>query len=136
MTTTGHVDRRRFLYWTACGLGLLAGERRSLRHASSQRRPITHAAVVRLFDHLESARVIGRTYLQRYPHEASVLELETRLAHSLNDRPIGHHAGRAALAGMLAETIRKDFAADRIVTLHGWVLSRTEARLCALAALA
>jgi len=33
----------------------------------------------------------------------------------------------------LAARVREDFAAGRIVMLDGWMLSATEARLCALA---
>ena len=39
------------------------------------------------------------------------------------------------LRGLLARSSHDDFAAERTVRCGGWVLSATEARLCALAAL-
>jgi hypothetical protein len=39
------------------------------------------------------------------------------------------------LRALLAAGVREDFAAERTVRCGGWVLSATEARLCALAAL-
>lgn len=45
---------------------------------------------------------------------------------------VGNHAPERP-APVWAETIAADFSAGRVVLVEGWVLSRTEARLCALA---
>ncbi|HJZ47064.1 MAG TPA: hypothetical protein VKE41_07850 [Roseiflexaceae bacterium] len=89
-----------------------------------------------LLTHTESAKVIGAEYLQQYPQEA-----DTRI---LLDQIASHPAaGDVGLLGAIDENlgqvlnrmVRQDFGADRVVELRGWILSRTEARLCALATL-
>lgn len=84
----------------------------------------------------ESARVIGRAYLQVTPGEASAVVLTTRLAEQL---PGGLQHLKTADDDRLRELLRGGIAEDfwdlRIVELHGWVFARTEARLCALTAL-
>jgi hypothetical protein len=64
---------------------------------------------------------LGRAYLRRYPDEAS----QGRLAGLVPSDPV-----------LRARRVRADFAAGRVVSLDGWVLSRTECRYCALHALA
>jgi hypothetical protein len=63
---------------------------------------------------------LGRAYLRRYPEEAS----QWRLARLIPSDPV-----------LRARQVRDDFATGRVVTLRGWVLSRTECRYCALHAL-
>jgi hypothetical protein len=85
----------------------------------------------------DSAAVIGRAYLAGHPDEAEVDRLVAAL-----DTALQHHhdsSGRVEgmeLKGALSRLIRDDFAERRVVHVEGWVLSRSEARLCALAALA
>jgi hypothetical protein len=40
-----------------------------------------------------------------------------------------------ALRDDLRASIHRDFASDDVVVVGGWILSRTEARICAVAAL-
>jgi hypothetical protein len=63
---------------------------------------------------------LGRAYLRRYPQKAS----QSRLARLVPSDPVRR-----------ARKVRADFAVGRVVTLRGWVLSRTECRYCALHAL-
>jgi hypothetical protein len=93
---------------------------------------------VRLRDVLRrpaSAARLGQAYLEAAPAEADARALAMGLAEDLG----GRERVLAATAESLAETVsarcRDDFAAGRTVRLQGWVLSRTEVRLCALAAL-
>jgi len=89
-----------------------------------------------LLAHSESAKVIGGEYLRNYPQEANLdlllgqvasrMAASTGALLSMNDQRL-----REGVDGL----VRADFAADRIVKVRGWVLSATEARLCALAAL-
>lgn len=84
----------------------------------------------------ESARVVGREYLRAFPAEASRGVLTARVAEQL---PGGSRVLATASDGGLRELLLRATAADfgdlRTVELRGWVLARTEARLCALAAL-
>ena len=65
--------------------------------------------------------VLGRAYLQNYPDEAS----QSRLARLVPSDPF-----------LRTFQVRSDFAEGQVVTLRGWVLSRTECRYCALQAMA
>lgn len=67
---------------------------------------------------------VGRAYLEQYPGEADRAFLCRCLADSL--------AGSAGLRAV----IEQEFEAGMIVSVRGFVLSRTEARLAAHAALA
>jgi hypothetical protein len=57
---------------------------------------------------------------------------------------LGIAGGHAALvrasvpemSALLNDRIRQDFASEQVVKVDGWILSITEARLCALTALA
>jgi hypothetical protein len=74
-----------------------------------------------------SARHVGRAYLQHVPGDADRGHLLVQLRARFDDKPSREK---------LMACCREDFAAGRTVTVNGWVLSQTEARLCALAALA
>jgi hypothetical protein len=64
---------------------------------------------------------LGLAYLRRYPDEAS----QVLLAGLVPSDPV-----------LRARQVRADFTAGQVVSLGGWVLSRTECRYCALHALA
>jgi hypothetical protein len=81
-----------------------------------------------LFRHQASARVIGGTYLQQHPREKNVRHLLAGIAVS--------PASDRELTIALQQRIRQDYVEERVVKLEGWILSVTEARLCALTALA
>lgn len=65
------------------------------------------------------------------PSEAMLAVGRLRLAHGPLDPDFS-----LPLAGRIGASVRADFAAGRTLTLDGWVLSRTEAELCARLALA
>lgn len=77
-----------------------------------------------------SARRIGRAYLAAYPAEADAPRLTAQLAQAL-----GAARGRRDLRLALRRAVRDDMRHGRSVLVDGWVLARTEARLCALASL-
>ena len=78
-----------------------------------------------------SAQAIGRAYLKRHSHEADPRRLATAVASALGPLP----APAAVLRARLREQIRRDFEEESTVWVEGWLLARTEARLCAVAAL-
>lgn len=84
----------------------------------------------------DSARAIGAAYLRSLPHPMTADALADAIALGL---PGGHGvlatAHDAELHALLAERSSVDFSEGRTVWLRGWLLSETEARLCALAAL-
>lgn len=88
----------------------------------------------RLLSDLDGARTIGTRYLQQSPEEAR----PEVLARCLFPGAAGTACGPAALDRLrqaLDEQRRRDFTAGDTVLIDGWILARTEARLCALASL-
>jgi len=83
-----------------------------------------------------SAAVVGRAYLAGHPAEAKRDWLAERLGADLRCQDCDPARSDAArLRAGLARQLRADFGQSRVVRVDGWVLSLTEARLCALAAL-
>lgn len=78
-----------------------------------------------LVPHRSSAARLGRLYLATAPQEADPSRLAALI---LEGSP-------SVSPRSLASRFSADFAAGRTVRLDGWVMSRSEARLCALAAL-
>ena len=77
-------------------------------------------------------RAIGRHYRELVPAESSVEALRTALLES-RPGPLRRAVGRPATVAALVE---EDFAEGRLIVVNGWVLSKTEARQCALYSLA
>jgi hypothetical protein len=75
----------------------------------------------------ESAAALGRTYLRLHHEEADADRLVSLILARGNG---AHHLGTH-----VASRIKADFDAGRVVSLEGWLVSPTEARLYALCAL-
>jgi hypothetical protein len=86
------------------------------------------------FDHVESAAAVGREYLRLVPEERDAARLRQRILADCRETMGVGRPGRRLRAAVMARQ-RIDFEAGRTVRIDGWVLSRTEARLCGLAAL-
>lgn len=133
------IDRRKFIGNLLClgGIAVLATPQRSLawvtQHAGLNRPGMPLTQLIR---QQESARVVGRAYLEAVPAEGNALQLSDTLMASLNLD--AENAGALApeqLHQRLRERVRADFRNGRTVKLEGWILSQTEARLMALIAL-
>jgi hypothetical protein len=132
------ISRRDFLMLSAAAaIALLArSQLPALRALSGGEQMLLATRLAAFFTHKESAKVIGLEYARKYPQEADARVLLDRITTSLNVGDVGlFGAASSNLHGLLVRTMREDFAVDRVVKLQGWVLSVTEARLCALAAL-
>ncbi|HET9223950.1 MAG TPA: hypothetical protein VFO07_15670 [Roseiflexaceae bacterium] len=132
------IHRRQFLL-LALGLAgsVAAGSKLSGAAEGWLRHGNLSAKLTALFIHQESAQAIGRAYLQRFSQEADVRTLEDRIAQGIaGGRTLLVATGKPEISKLLTDRIRQDFATDQIVKVQGWILSITEARLCALAALA
>lgn len=114
------LSRRRFLRLVGGGMAVGAG---ALAAPELLAATPVWAAVPTPADGIQR---IGRAYLRLRPREKQVKVLRRKLAAA------GIRGdGREQLAASAAR-IADDFANNRIVTLDGWVLSITEARLAAL----
>jgi hypothetical protein len=83
--------------------------------------------------HPLSARTIGAAYLAHVPAEADADVLTTLTLEAMTMRAEEIVAMAApALRAAIAAQVRRDFAEGATVAMEGWILSRTEARLCGL----
>ena len=137
MTQGAAITRRRFLATAAAIAGsALVVERRPWRALVTFAPVSAGERLAGLLTHRDSAREVGSAYLDRAPQEASVSGLVDRIAAELpQGRRTVQEASDDELRTLLAASIRLDFEHDRVVQVRGWVLSPTEARLYALAAL-
>ena len=103
---------------------------------SSNSHDILPLKLSKFFRKKDSAKRVGLEYLRLVPMEADAHQL-TDLICSFNDKQRAKLA--QADAGRLREFLlhqqSRDFEQSRTVNVDGWILSETEARLCALAAL-
>ena len=120
------MNRRQFSL-TLVGYSLLGWS--GLVQSSSV--PSATAIVTSWFTHYESAVNLGQCYLTMFPEEANYDWL-TKI--TLPNYPT--YSDSRILKQTLKIQRQKDFYEGNTVMLDGWVLSRTEARLCALLALA
>lgn len=121
------LTRRRLLELIVAGLaGTAAGA-----VGCAQREPdeLLDAALLAWFDP-EVVQRAGRDVLARGEGWNDARSLREALLPQLGDAG-NPSAARAALA----EAVRDDFRADRTLTIDGWIVSETEARLYALAVL-
>jgi hypothetical protein len=94
------------------------------------RGPRSCALLASFFGDADAAAVVGRRYLALHPSEADLDRLGREIL-----SPTPARAYQAHTRQVLARH-RDDFASEHLAIVDGWVLSRTEARLCAIAALA
>lgn len=86
----------------------------------------------RLFPNLADAKTIGHRYLAHYPEKSDRNVLLAELGLPAFDAKAPAHV---MLKKWVRESQQRDFSAGNTVIVDRWLLSRTEASLCALAAL-
>ncbi|MCI0561766.1 MAG: hypothetical protein MN733_25040 [Nitrososphaera sp.] len=132
------IGRRRFLR------SLILLSIVGLTRSSSVLRVLDHSAIpisvsvnlTNVFSHKKSARMVGLEYLRSVPGEADINLLVKLICSFKAERyTMITKANAEELRRLLLKQFRKDFAQSRVVKVQGWILSETEARLCALAAL-
>ncbi len=89
-----------------------------------------------LIAHRESAGMVGRAYLRIRPAESGVGLLTDLLTSEwTGDRKRLDRMDLEVLRTRLRHQMREDFKAGRVVLIQNWILSVTEARICALVSL-
>jgi hypothetical protein len=78
------------------------------------------------------ARLLGASYRAHFPAEDHPGVLGALIRSSLGMGRRGAPLNRAELLALVDARVRAEFGAGDIVRVDGWVLARTEARLCAL----
>ena len=119
------LDRRRFLQLTAAGVVASLTESACGRGNDDATAGAAQPPLLEMLGP-ERAREIGAQYRAAYPKENSVAVLRDAVAKSQ------HHDFPWIRRKLVDEVIRDDYEHGRIVIVQGWVLSETEARLCAL----
>jgi hypothetical protein len=97
--------------------------------------PPLASLLCQFFSNRESARVVGQRYLDLTPNEASTERLMALIFQSKENYARLAHADAEQLRAILSDQQRADFAHGRTIMIDGWILSETEVRLCALAAI-
>ena len=82
-----------------------------------------------------SARAVGTAYLAEAPSEAEVTSLVEAIVAQLEGGAEALRGDEGRLRGALLRGIERDFAEEATLCLRGWIVSRTEARLCGLSVL-
>jgi hypothetical protein len=118
-------------------LGAVAGGVMALKSAIPHSAPRSEDArervrrkLVSLLHNPQRARQVGAVYLQSpLEQPAAPLALaEAVLA------AVGPNAGSEAIRGYVVARIRQELQEVQVISLDGWIMSPTEAQLCALAA--
>lgn len=138
MTEPRATNRRRFLQLTlGAGFALALAPLRPWRALVEITTPPLGVRLTGLLEHRRSARIVGREYLlRRTSDDGSARALVEAITSGLpGGRDAASAASRSELQELLAARVEKDFDDELTVNLRGWIVSRTEARLCALAAL-
>jgi hypothetical protein len=128
MTT---LVRREFLWraLVACSAAALAPAR--LTGAQPDRAVETTAAY---FGGDSAARAIGEAYLRQIGRDRTSESVRAAARGALET--IGRSRDEAGAIRALVRAVRQDFERGRSLQVDGWIVSRTEAELCALTLLA
>ena len=112
-------------------LGWSAGELIAANHSGA-----LAFKLARFYPDRKSARVIGLEYLRAVPSEENVSLLVDLICLSNTRQGIAlTQADKETLGELLRFQQCQDFEQGRVINIRGWMLSETECRLCALAAL-
>jgi hypothetical protein len=138
MSPVREIERRAFLRGAGATTALgLATPALLVFFAGCSRESALARLLSGFFADADSARAVGREYLELSPDEADAARVVERLAGAqLREWEALAASDPERLVQALRLQHRGDFANERVVAIRGWVLSETEVRLCALAALA
>jgi hypothetical protein len=125
------VPRREFLWQAlaACASAVLVPARTA---SPAQSAPVDRAAAMGagyFGEQAEAVRVVGEAYLRQLGRETTRESVVAAARGALD--AIGSR-DRAGATRALVKAVREDFERGRTVQVEGWILSRTEAEICAL----
>lgn len=134
------MDRREFLSLISLGgVAIPLGASIGREEAVSGEATIGGSKVRDLLPHLDGGKLlrqnvelIGRAYLRSHPEAADAASLSVLTSRDRRDLEVSKEATLETMVRLLNREIRSDFENGRTVHIDGWILSQTEARLCAL----
>ena len=91
-----------------------------------------HYIFLSLFENLRSAYAIGTACLKSLPPNQCSLQQLTNAILAAAECDTETVKAKQALRHCIANRVRDDFAEGAVVSIEGWLLSQTEARLYAL----
>lgn len=138
MKTRTHVSRRTFLKLTGALSALFLIPKimvpDPLKNYAGE--TLLGGHLKKLFKNRESAAAVGEAYLAAFPKEASAGKLIGALETENGWQPLElASTGKRKFNQLVKRSVTDDFRAGKTVLLDGWMLARTEARLCALVSL-
>lgn len=119
------LDRRQFLQLATAGLLASLTTAACARDRARDARALAEPELLGMLG-ADRVRELGERYRRMVPKERSAAALRAAIL----------DGARGEARPSVAQQVRDDFAAGRIVLVDGWVLSATEARQCALFSLA
>ena len=138
MTGRSGLTRRHFLALVAA-LGVPYVPWRAMLGTAAALPGSPQAAARRLaglFGPQASARAIGTAYLAEEPSEGEADSLVEAIVAGLDGGRAALQLDEGSLRALLLGRIQRDFEEETTLCLRGWIVSRTEARLCGLSVLA
>lgn len=123
------MKRSTFIYYAAAGTVLVAVP--ALRCTSDNLPVLQKPQLLSAICDVNTVVDIGKSYCKRFPG-CSRDELIDKIMNGTDGVKISRYASSTSVASLVAEKVKKDFKAGRILIIKGWVLSQTEARQCAL----
>jgi len=90
-----------------------------------------------VFNHAESMKFIGRKYIEQMPVEHDEEILMEAILSGGSGTQFQHSmlSNQKEIKRFIRSRVKQDFISGQTVNIQGWVLAKTEARLCALALL-
>ena len=84
----------------------------------------------------EGVNIIGQSYLEDFPEENDpyIIVRRIKMSHPVTTARL-RTVKESDTGTLIADMVTEDFQKENIVNLNGWILSNTEARLCALTSL-
>src|SRR4030095_1994859 len=127
------MNRRAFIVTLTSVLSLSGS--RVIRHGSANSSnvnlPQAIDKLLRFIPDHKSARTVGKSYLRSMPQENDLKSLVALILGPALPEKNDH----TSVMSIVERRIRQDFDNDAIAVVDGWVLSRTECRIYALASL-
>jgi hypothetical protein len=122
------MKRRTFLWLSVATTASLAIPFSSCSSTDSTlQKTLAHPQMLSYLCDEKTLKDIGKKYRQTIPGEDDAGKLQTLLTNNNNSTK-----QPAAIQTLLEQQIKKDFETNEIVVVNGWILSKTEARQCAL----
>lgn len=137
-SAVGCCTRRGFLHSALLSLmaGATAGSRLTLADSGTESCAEPQWLGNIIYDRT-SAEGLGQAYLNAYPQhrrcDVLIADIQRSLQKLRADTP--STAGAMPISEALQRLVRAEYAGDQVVSVSGWIVSRTEARVYALATL-